>query len=78
MEVLLSRFVASKEPLLMWPAANTIIQCGSQLHCGFLLVILTKLRLKHLAVGRPLYIGDTDIIIINSKNIKYQGNYILL
>lgn len=62
-----------------WPAANTVVQCGSQIQCDFMLVILPSFVLKQLAVGRPLYIGDKDIIIINSKsNIKYQGNYILL
>jgi len=34
------------------------------------LVILPSFVLKHLAVGQPLYIGDTDIIIINKNNIK--------
>lgn len=36
-----------------------------------MLVILPSFVLKHLAVGQPLYIGDTDIIIIiNKDNIK--------
>lgn len=41
------------------------ISCGKG---GLVLVILPSFVLKHLAVGQPLYIGDTDIIIIINKN----------
>lgn len=79
MMVFLSRLMTSKEPLPLRDLQQTLWFSVVANTVWFHACHPSKLRTKQLAVGRPLYIGDKDIIIINSKsNIKYQGNYILL